>query len=131
MVIESGGKVIKTPSSYSADIEDLDNNSYTSKITGTLIDSVVAQGMLKLSMSWDDCTEAEAEELMQLTYQNPLIATVKVPCVQGGILRNAKFRVSKRKVDMIQTEQSNTTTSGTYYKVSFNMMQKELAEQQK
>jgi len=129
MVWKVDGIVRKTPSSYDADIEDLDNNSYTSKITGALIDSVVAQGMLKLNLKWDDCTEAEAEELMQLSFRNPLIATFKIPCVQGGILENAKFRVSKRKCSMVDTEQGETTT-GTHYSVSYNLMQKELTEQQ-
>ena len=34
--------------------------------------------LLKLSMSWELNSEEEAEELMQITYTNPLILTVKV-----------------------------------------------------
>ena len=51
-------------------------------------------------MSWDYLSEEEAEELLQATYQNPMIVTVKCPSVQGGMLENAKFRVSKRTSEM-------------------------------
>lgn len=121
---------LPTPSTYSADIEDLDNDSYTSKKTGALIDNPIAVGMLKLSMSWDLNSEEEAEQLIQKTYKNPLVLDIKVPIVNGGFLEGAKFRVSKRKVDMIDTEKG-TSTSKTRYKCSFNLMQKELTETQK
>ena len=130
MLWKVDGKIQKTPSTYKDNIEDLDNNSYTSKVTGALIDNPVAIGMLKLEMSWDYLTEEEAEKLLQLTYRNPLIATVKCPSVQGGMLENAKFRVSKRTSEMHQTG-DDEDTSKSKWKVSFNLMQKELTEQQK
>ena len=130
MLWKVDGQIQKSPSTYKDNIEDLDNNSYTSKVTGALMDNVVAVGMLKLEMSWDYCTEEEAEKLMQLTYRNPLIATIKCPSVQGGMLENAEFRVSKRSTEMIKTEQ-NEDTSKSKWKVSFNLMQKKLTEQQK
>lgn len=121
---------LPTPSTYSADIEDIDNDSYTSKKTGALIDNPIAVGMLKLSMAWDLNSEEEAENIIQKTYKNPFILDVKVPVVNGGFLRGVKFRVSKRKVEMIDTE-LNTSTSKTKWKCSFNLMQKELTEDQK
>lgn len=121
---------LPTPSKYSADIEDLDNDSYTSKKTGALIDNPVAVGMLKLSMSWDFNSEEEAENLIQKTYKNPFALDIKVPVIKGGFLENAKFRVSKRKTEMIQTEISTGTTE-TKWITSFNLMQKELTEAQK
>lgn len=121
---------LPTPSTYSADIEDTDNDSYTSKKTGALIDNPIAIGMLKLSMAWNLNSEEEAENLIQKTYKNPLVLDVKVPVVNGGFLEGAKFRVSKRKVEMIDTE-LNTSTSKTRWKCSFNLMQKELTEAQK
>jgi hypothetical protein len=121
---------LPTPSTYSADIEDTDNDSYTSKKTGALIDNPIAIGMLKLSMAWDLNSEEEAEKLIQKTYKNPLVLDVKVPVVNGGFLEGAKFRVSKRKVEMLDTE-LNTNTSKTRWKCSFNLMQKELTEAQK
>ena len=121
---------LPTPSAYSADIEDTDNDSYTSKKTGALIDNPIAIGMLKLSMAWDLNSEEEAENIIQKTYKNPFVLDVKVPVINGGFLEGAKFRVSKRKVDMIDTE-LNTNTSKTRWKCSFNLMQKELTEAQK
>lgn len=121
---------LKTPSTYSAEIDDTDNDSYTSKKTGALIDNPIAVGMLKLSMSWDLNSEEEAEELIQETYKNPLVLDVKVPVVKGGFLEGAKFRVSKRKTEMIKTEKG-ITTDKTVWKCSFNLMQKELTEAQK
>lgn len=130
MIWKKGKTVLPTPSSYSADIEDTDKDSYSSIIDGSLIDNPIAVGMLKLSMSWDLNSEQEAENLIKETYVNPLILTVKVPVVAGGVLENAKFRISKRKVEMIDTEQGENT-SKTRWKVSFNLMQKELTDIQK
>ena len=121
---------LPTPSTYSADIEDTDKDSYSSIVDGSLIDNPIAVGLLKLSMSWDFNSEEEAENLIQKTYKNPLILDVKIPVVEGGFLENAKFRVSKRKVEMISTEQEKST-SKTKWKCSFNLMQKELTEAQK
>ncbi len=130
MLWKVDGVVQKTPSTYKDNIEDTDNDSYTSKITGALIDNPIAVGMLKIDMTWDLLTEKEACHLLQLTYRNPLVATFKCPSVQGGILENAKFRVSKRTSKMIQTG-NDEDPSKSLWKVSFNLMQKELTEQQK
>ena len=130
MLWKVNGVVQKTPSTYKDNIEDTDNDSYTSKVTGALIDNPIAVGMLKLEMSWDMLTEEEAEHLLQLSYRNPLIATVKCPSVQGGMLENAKFRVSKRTSEMHLTGEDEDT-SKSLWKVSFNLMQKELTEQQR
>lgn len=121
---------LPTPSTYSADIEDTDKDSYSSVVDGSLIDNPIAVGMLKLSMAWDFKTEAEAESLIQKTYKNPWTLDIKVPVINGGFLENAKFRVSKRKVEMIDTEQG-ITTNKTRWKVSFSLMQKELTNTQK
>ena len=67
MLWKHGNEVLQTPSTYSADIVDTDNDSYTSVIDGSLIDNPIAVGMLKLSMSWDLNSEEEAEKLMQIT----------------------------------------------------------------
>lgn len=121
---------LPTPSTYSADIEDTDKDSYSSIVDGSLIDNPIAIGLLKLSMSWDFNTEEEAEALCQKTFKNPFVLDVKIPVVKGGFLEGAKFRVSKRKVEMIDTEKG-ISTSKTRWKCSFNLMQKELTEKQK
>lgn len=130
MLWKVDGAVQKTPSTYKDNIEDTDNDSYTSIVDGSLIDNPIAVGMLKLEMTWDCLTEEEAEELLQLTYRNPLIVTVKCPSVQGGLLENAKFRVSQRTSEMHLTG-NDEDTSKSLWKVSFNLMQKELTTAQK
>ena len=123
MLWKLNGKLMKSPSSY-------DDDSYTSITDASLIDNPIAIGLLKCNMSWDYLTEEEAEELLQATYQNPMIVTIKVPSVMGGMLENAKFRVSKRKSKMHLTGEDEDTSKSSW-QVSFNMMQKELTEQQK
>lgn len=130
MLWKVDGIVQKTPSTYKDNIEDTDNDSYTSIVDGTLIDNPIAVGMLKIDMSWNLLTEEEAEHLLQLTYKNPLIATFKCPTIPGGLLENAKFRVSKRTSEMYLTGEDEDT-SKSLWKVSFNLMQKELTDAQK
>ena len=130
MLWKVDGLVQKTPSTYKDNIEDTDNDSYTSIVDGSLIDNPIAVGMLKLEMSWDCLTEEEAEKLLQLTYRNPLVVTVKCPSVQGGLLENAKFRVSQRTSEMHLTG-NDEDPSKSLWKVSFNLMQKELTDVQK
>lgn len=129
MIWKLNGRLMKTPSSYKDNIEDVDNDSFTSVVDGSLIDHPIAVGMLKLEMSWDCCTEAEAEELLQATYQNPMMVTVKCPSVQGGMI-TAPFRVAKRTSEMHLTG-NDEDASQSYWKVSFSLMQKSLVAGQK
>ena len=55
------------------------------EIAINLIDNPIAVGLLKCNMSWDLLTEKEAEELLQATYQNPMIVTIKAPSVPRWI----------------------------------------------
>ena len=81
MLWKLNGKLMKTPSTYDDDIEDTDKDSYSSTDDGSLIDNPIAVGMLKCNMTWDFLNESEAEELLQATYQNPMIVTIKAPSV--------------------------------------------------
>lgn len=91
MLWKLNGKIMKTPSSYDDDIEDTDKDSYSSVVDGTLIDNPIAVGMLKCNMSWDYLTEEEAEELIQATYQNPMIVTIKAPSIPRRNARKCKI----------------------------------------
>lgn len=130
MIWKVNGKVMKTPTTYKDNIEDLDSDSYTSIVDGSIIDNPIAVGMLKIDMEWDYLTEKEAEDLLQLTYKNPLIATFKSPSIKGGLLENAKFRVSQRTSEMHFTGNDEDTTKSCW-KVSFSLTQKELTDEQK
>lgn len=91
MLWKLNGKLMKSPSTYEEDIEDVDNESYTSAVDGTLIDNPIAVGMLKCNMSWDYLTEEEAEELCQATYQNPMIITIKTPSIPRRNTRKCRI----------------------------------------
>lgn len=122
MVWKSDGIVQKSPSSFSLDIEDIDCDSYRSTITASLIDKVLAKGLVKASFSFDLCSEAEAEALMNETWKNPMNLELKCPILGGKIL-SATFRCSKRKCEMIRTTPDEQSTE-TKWKVSFNVSQK-------
>ncbi len=42
MLWKKGNEILQTPSTYSADITDTDNDSYTSAVDGSLIDNPIA-----------------------------------------------------------------------------------------
>lgn len=122
MVWKSDGVQQKSPSSFSLDIEDIDCDSYRSTITASLIDKVLAKGLVKASFSFDLCSEAEAEALMAETWKNPMNLVIKCP-ILGGKTLEATFRCSKRKCEMIKTDSTEQSTE-TKWKVSFSVSQK-------
>ena len=129
MVWKSDGKLMKSPSTYKDDIEDTDNDSYTSVVDAELIDNPIAIGMVKAQFSYDYLTEKEAEEILQETYKNPMNLTLKCPSVPGGILI-APFRCAKRSSEMIDTKEDEDP-SKSHWKISFNVMQKKSVDSQK
>lgn len=120
MVWKSDGEVQKSPSSFKLNIEDIDCDSYRSPVTASLIDKVLAQGLVKASFSFDLCSEEDAEKLMSETWKNPMNLEIKCPILGGKIL-SAKFRCSKRDCEMIDTDDVNDKTR---WKVSFSVSQK-------
>ncbi len=91
MLWKLNGKLMKSPSTYSDDIEDTDKDSYSSIVDGSLIDNPIAVGLLKCNMSFDLLSEKEAQELCQATYQNPMIVTIKCPSVPRWNVRKCKI----------------------------------------
>lgn len=129
MIWKSDGVLMKSPSTYKDNIEDTDNDSYTSVVDATLNDNRIACGMIKAEFTFDDLTESEAEKILQETYKNPMTVTLKCPSVLGGML-TAKFRCSSRSSEMNSSE-NDEDTSKSYWKVSFNIMQKEMTDEQR
>lgn len=104
----------KTPSSYKIDWEDLDANSYRSKATGNLFDTVVSKKWSKLSFSYKCLTEDEVNEIMGIININPIYVKAKNPLFSGGYIE-AEFRCSKASSEMLETGD---------YRLSFNLVQK-------
>lgn len=128
MVLKNNGDLVKSPSSFSIQIDDIDLDSFRSPVDAELIDKTLAKGMIGLSISWDYLTEEEAEKIMAMTWQNPMSLTIKCP-ILGGKLLTADFRCAKRKCDMIQTDEEEETDN-TKWKVSFTASQKKPIEGQ-
>lgn len=122
MIWKSDGVGQRSPSSFNLSIEDQDVNSYRSKVDNTLNDRVIAKGMVKADFSFDMLTEQEAEDIMAETWKNPMNLEIKCP-ILGGKTLTAPFRCSKRKVEMIKTEEAMQTDK-TKWKCSFSVSQK-------
>ena len=122
MVLKYNGETMKSPSSYKLDKDDIDLDSYRSTSNASLIDKTLKKGMVKISVSYDMLTEAEAEDLMAKTWNNPMPLTIKAP-ILGGKTLTANFRCAKRSCEMISTTAEQNSTK-TRWKVSFTASQK-------
>lgn len=122
MVWKCGGVLQKSPSSFKLNIDDIDVDSYRSTITASLIDKTIAKGLVKCSFSFDYLTEQEAEDLMDLTWNNPMDLEIKCPILKGKTLK-ASFRCAKRSIEMMSTDEEEQSDK-TKWKVSFTCSQK-------
>ena len=104
---------MKTPSSYKIDWEDLDNNSYRSKNSGNLIDSVISKSWSKISFQYSCLTEAEVNTLLSALNQNPIYVKAKNPFFSAET--ELEMRCSKKSAEMLETGD---------YTLSFNLVQK-------
>lgn len=123
MVWKFNGETQKSPSSFNINIDDIDVDSYRSTVSASLIDKTLAKGMLKCTFGFDYLTEAEAEQLMALTWNNPMPLEIKCP-ILGGKTITANFRCAKRSCTMISTDDVEQSEK-TRWKVSFTCSQKE------
>ncbi len=128
MVWKYNGEIKKSPSSFKINIDDIDLDSYRSVVDAALIDKTLAKGMIKVSFSWDYLTEKEAEELMDLTWNNPMPLEIKCP-ILGGKTLIANFRCSKRSCDLISTDEE-VKSEESRWKVSFSCSQKQKVDGQ-
>ncbi len=105
----------KSPTNYEGEVEDLDNSSYRSVVSGNLIDTVVSYAWSKLSFSYDYLTSEEIKPLMALLKQNPIYVKATDPSL-GEEFKEMKMRCSRKKWKMLETGD---------YTLSFNLVQKE------
>ena len=128
MVMRCNGDLMKSPSSFSLQIDDQDLDSYRSPDTAELIDKTLAKGLVGLSAGWDYLSEEEAEEIMARTWLNPMPLEIKCPILGGKVLK-ADFRCAKRKCDMIQTDEEDESDA-TKWKISITASQKQAVDGQ-
>ena len=106
-------KDMKTPSTYKIDWEDLDNNSYRSKNSGNLIDTVISKSWSKISFQYNCLTENEVNTLLSVLNQNPIYVKAKNPFFSAE--KELEMRCSKKSIEMLETGD---------YTLSFNLVQK-------
>lgn len=113
---KKGSSYVKrlTPSSYKIDWEDLDANSYRSKATGNMIDTVISKKWSKLSFTYKCLTSDQVNELMGVINENPIYVKAMNPFFSNGYIE-AQFRCSKASSEMLETGD---------YTLSFNLVQK-------
>jgi hypothetical protein len=104
----------KSPSSYKIDWEDLDKNSYRSKNSGNLIDTVISKSWAKIGFNYNCLSEAEIQALLPLLATNPLYVKAKNP-VFGNEYVEMEMRCSRKSAEMLETGD---------YTLSFNLVQK-------
>lgn len=114
--IKTGGtyKTQKSPSSYKIDWEDLDKNSYRSKNSGNLIDTVISKSWAKIGFSYNLLTEDELKTLLPKLANNPIYVKAKNP-VFGSEYVEMEMRCSRKSAEMLETGD---------YTLSFNLVQK-------
>ena len=106
-------KDMKTPSSYKIDWEDLDNNSYRSKNSGNLIDTVISKSWSKISFQYNCLTKEEVNTLLNVLNQNPIYVKAENPFFSSET--ELEMRCSKKSAEMLETGD---------YTLSFNLVQK-------
>ena len=105
---------MKSPSSYKIDWEDLDNNSYRSKNSGNLIDTVISKSWAKIGFNYNCLSEDELKTLLPKLANNPIYVKAKNP-VFGNEYVEMEMRCSKKSAEMLETGD---------YTLSFNLVQK-------
>ena len=105
---------MKSPSSYKIDWEDLDNNSYRSKNSGNLIDTVISKSWAKIQFNYNCLSEIEMQDILPKLSNNPIYVKAKNP-VFGSEYVEMEMRCSKKSAEMLETGD---------YTLSFNLVQK-------
>ena len=105
---------MKSPSSYKIDWEDLDNNSYRSKNSGNLIDTVISKSWSKIQFNYNCLSEIEMQDILPKLSNNPIYVKAKNP-VFGSEYVEMEMRCSKKSAEMLETGD---------YTLSFNLVQK-------
>lgn len=111
--------VMKTPSSYKINWEDLDSNSYRSVTTGNLIRNIVSKKWFKGSFTFNYLTESEAETILSMINNYPLYIRVKSPLFSSNGIMECQAYVSQVSINM----QRNKETGATWNDLTFNIVQ--------
>lgn len=113
--------LMKSPSTFKIDWEDLDNSSYRSVVNGNLIRDVIKRRWAKVGLSWNVLQEGDVNTILSAVNRDTVYFRVKSPAFGSGFI-SFKGYVSKMSVEMLEGMRG--------YTVSFNIVQSEGASWQ-
>lgn len=112
-------KLMKSPSEYNLDWEDLDNNSYRSVTTGNLNRDVINRKWVKAALSFKLLSDDEVETIIKAINQDNLYVKCISPIFGDGYI-SFKAYVSKVSTSCVQIY------NGHKWSLSFNIVQSEV-----
>jgi hypothetical protein len=119
----SGGtyEVMPTPSTFSINAQDLDADSFRSKVSGNLISAVISKSWVSISFNFNYLSESEVADLSSKLLYLPMYVRVKSP-VLGNTAQEYLMRCSKKELSMIQDKRTEIDDN-VHYRMSFNLIQ--------
>lgn len=113
--------LMKSPSTFKIDWEDLDNNSYRSVVNGNLIRDVIKRRWAKVGLAWNVLQEGDVNTILSSVNRDTVYFKIKSPAFGSGFI-SFKGYVSKMSCEMLEGMRG--------YTVSFNIVQSEGASWQ-
>ena len=108
---------MKSPTTYSIDWEDLDNESYRSVMNGNLIRNVVKRRWAKIALEWKVLSASEVSTICTAVNKDTVYFKVKSPVWDSSGFIIFKGYVSKIKAELLE--------GMIGYSLSFNIVQSE------
>lgn len=115
--------LMKSPSSFDLDMEDLDNNSYRSVSTGNLNRDVIKKKWAKVALVFNLLNENEVKTIVNAINSDNLHVKCISPAFGDGTI-SFKAYVSKFSTGCVQIQ------GGYKWSLSFNIIQSEVASWQ-
>ena len=112
---ETNWTLMKSPTTYKLNFEDLDNDSYRSCTNGNLVRNVIKRRWVKISMSWSVLDEDDVSDICETVNVDEIYFRVKSPA-WGGFIQFRGY-VSKMEMDLLE--------GMVGYSLSFNIVQSE------
>lgn len=110
----SNWTLMKSPSTYKIDWEDLDNQSYRSVVTGNLVRDVIKRRWAKVSLSWNVLSDSDTNTILSSVNKDTVYFKFLSPAFGDGYITFEGY-VSKMSAEKLQGMIGNT--------VSFNVVQ--------
>ena len=112
---ETNWTLMKSPTTYKLNFEDLDNDSYRSCTNGNLVRNVIKRRWVKISMSWSVLDEDDVSDICETVNVDEIYFRVKSPA-WGGFIQFRGY-VSKMEMELLE--------GLVGYSLSFNIVQSE------